>query len=55
MKHSCSDAIYGFGMIGALVYFLQHASNFMEVLIAIIKAVAWPAVLIYKVLTILAL
>jgi hypothetical protein len=48
-----SDAIYGIGVIGALVYFLQQASNFSEVLIGLGKAIFWPAVVLYKVLGLL--
>lgn len=45
-----SDAIYGIGVIGALVYFLQHATTFMEGLIGIGKAIFWPGVVLYRVL-----
>ncbi len=40
--------IYGLAFIGAAVYFIQHAANFWEGLLGIIKALFWPAVLIYK-------
>jgi len=43
-------AVYGLGLIGAAVYFLQHATNLQEGLIAILKALVWPAFLIYKIL-----
>lgn len=46
-------AIYGLGIIGALVYYLQHATTFLLVVIGIIKAIFWPAVLLYKVLELL--
>lgn len=45
------DALYGLGVIGALFYFLQSAGNFNEVIIGICKAVFWPAILMYKLLT----
>lgn len=48
-------AVYGLGLIGALVYFLQHANSFSEGLIGILKALVWPAVLLYKVLELLKL
>lgn len=53
--HANSGAIYGMGFIGALIYFLQHATSFMAVVIGIIKAIFWPAVVIYRVLQILGL
>lgn len=52
MKHACggSGAIYGLGFIGAVVYFVQHASGLWEVVLALLKAVVWPAFLIYRLL-----
>jgi hypothetical protein len=43
-------AIYGMGMIGAAIYFIQHASTFAEGALGVLKAIFWPGVLIYKVL-----
>lgn len=45
-----SDAIYGLGFIGALVYFIQHASSFWEGAFGILKAIVWPAILVFKLL-----
>ncbi len=44
-------AVYGLGLIGAAVYFLQQATNFQEGLIGILKALVWPALLVYKLLS----
>jgi hypothetical protein len=38
-KHSGSGALYGLGVIGALVYYLQHATTFLAGLIGIVKAI----------------
>ena len=46
-------AVYGLGFIGALVYYIQHALTFQEGLIGFLKALAWPAFLVYKLLEIL--
>ncbi len=43
-------AIYGIGVIGALIYFLQHATTFTDGILGIIKAIAWPALMVYKAL-----
>jgi hypothetical protein len=43
-------AIYFFGLVGSLIYFIQHATTFADGILGLIKAVAWPAVVIYKVL-----
>jgi len=49
--HTSSGAVYGLGMIGAVVYYLQHATTVGEGLIGILKAIVWPAFLIYRVFT----
>ena len=56
--HKCrpggaSCAIYGFGLIGAAVYYFQHADSFMMGVGGLVKAIGWPAVLLYKVLQML--
>jgi hypothetical protein len=48
-------AVYGLGLIGALIYFIQQATSFGEGVLGVLKALAWPAVLIYKVLELLKL
>ena len=45
-----SSAVYGMAFIGALVYFIQHATTFWSVVLGILKAIIWPAVLIYNLL-----
>ena len=53
--HADSGAIYGMGVIGALIYFMQHATSFATVILGIIKAIFWPAVVLYRVLQLLGL
>ena len=53
--HAGSGAIYGLGVIGALVYFIQNANSFIEGVIGVIYALFWPAVVLYKVLGLLGL
>lgn len=43
-------AFYGLGLIGALIYFLQQATNFWDVIFGILKAIVWPALISYKLL-----
>lgn len=51
MKGSgASEAVYGLGLLGALLYFLQHAHGFWSVVLGIGEALVWPAVLVYKML-----
>lgn len=50
-KHNgVSSGAYGLGFIGALVYFLQHATSFWVGVLGILKALVWPAMLVYKLL-----
>ena len=42
-----SGAVYGLGMIGALVYFLRIAETREDYVLAAGKAVVWPAILVY--------
>lgn len=48
-----SGAVYGLGLIGALVYFIQQATTFQEGLVGVLKALVWPALLVYKALELL--
>ncbi|GAA3820974.1 hypothetical protein [Cellulomonas soli] len=43
-----AGAVYGLGLIGALVFFWQQADGFGEYLLAILKAIVWPAFLVYE-------
>lgn len=43
-------AVYGLGLIGALVYYIQQASTFWEGVIGVLKALVWPAFLVYSLL-----
>ncbi len=49
MKDShAGSAVYAMGLIGAAVYFIQHAHTFGMGLLGILKAIIWPALLVYK-------
>ena len=53
MKNNAgSGAIYRLGMLGALVYFVQHAASITEGIIGVFLAIFWPGVVVYKVLEI---
>ena len=43
-------AVYGLGLIGALVYFIQSATSFWDGLYGIFQAIVWPAYLVYGLL-----
>ncbi len=52
-RTSASVPVYGFGFVGALVYFIGHATTFWMGVLGVLKAIVWPALLIYKVLEML--
>ena len=39
--------------IGTLVYFIDKANGFWEVIFSFLQAAVWPALLIYKIFTVL--
>ncbi len=42
------NAVYGLGFIGAAIYFIAHASGFWMGLLGLLKAILWPAFLVYE-------
>ena len=50
-----SSALYGLGVIGALFYFVSSAVGFWPVVVAIIKAIFWPAFVVFKILGMLSI
>lgn len=49
-QHGPSGFVFFVAWVGALVYFVNQASGFWEVILAFLKACVWPAFLIYHVL-----
>lgn len=45
-----SEGLYGLGFIGALVFYIQHATSLLTGLIGLGKALVWPAFLVYNLL-----
>ncbi len=45
--------VYGMAFIGAAVYYIQHADTFWIGVLGVLKALVWPAVLMYRVLELL--
>ena len=50
-KHGAWGGFYGLAFIGAAVYYVQQVSGFWPTILAILKAIVWPAFLIYEVFT----
>jgi len=45
-----SGCIYGMAFIGAAIYYIQHSDSFWIGVLGVLKAIVWPAMLIYKLL-----
>jgi len=52
---SVSDAVYGLGFLGAAAYYLTNATGILMGLIGIVKAIFWPAFVVYGLLKLLGL
>ena len=50
VNRSGGDAVYGLGLIGAAVYYFQHANSFWLVVVGIFKAIFWPAFVVHALL-----
>ena len=47
---NASNGIYGLGFIGAVIYYITTATGFLGGVIGFIKAIFWPAFLVYEAL-----
>jgi hypothetical protein len=48
--NSCGNGVYGLGFLGAVIYYISTATSFWMGVLGILKALVWPAFLIYEVL-----
>lgn len=44
------EAVYGFGLIGAWIYYIGQATSFGMGLLGFLKGIVWPAMLVYELL-----
>ena len=49
--HGMGGGFYGLAFIGVAVYYIQQVSGFWPTVLAILKAIVWPAFLAYEVFT----
>ena len=47
-EHGPSSAIYGLGLIGAAIYYISTATGFWIGVLGFLKALVWPAFLVYQ-------
>lgn len=56
-KRFCSTgggAVYGLGLVGAAIYYISVATTFWDGVLGFLKALVWPAFLVYEALKLLA-
>ena len=46
----CGGAVYGLGFIGAAIYYISNATGFWMGVLGFLKALVWPAFLVYGLL-----
>jgi hypothetical protein len=45
-----ANVVYGMGFIGAAIYFIINATSFWMGVFGILKAIVWPAIIIFQAL-----
>jgi hypothetical protein len=43
-----ASAVYGLGLIGAAVFYISTATSFWIGVLGVLKAIVWPAFLVYE-------
>jgi len=46
----CGGAVYGLGFIGSAIYYISIANGFWNGVLGVLKALVWPAFLVYEVM-----
>jgi hypothetical protein len=49
-NHGPSSAVYGLGFIGAAIWFISQSTTFWIGVLGFLKAIVWPAFLVYQAL-----
>ncbi len=44
------SAVYGLGFIGAAIYYISTATGFWHGVLGVLKALVWPAFLVFELL-----
>lgn len=53
INQGSNSAVYGLGFIGAVIYYISTASGFWMGVLGILKALVWPAFLVYEALKVI--
>ena len=49
-RGGASDAVYAFGLFGAWIYYLSHATTVWMGVLGLLKGFVWPGMLVYELL-----
>ena len=49
-SQASGGAVYGLSLIGAAIYFISQAATFGNGVVGFLKALVWPAFLVYEAL-----
>jgi hypothetical protein len=49
-NNASAGAVYGLGLIGAAIYYISVATSFWMGVLGFLKAIVWPAFLVYEAL-----
>ncbi len=47
-NHGTPSCLYGLGFVGASVYFITQATSFWVGVLGVLKALVWPAFLVFE-------
>ena len=50
VKGPCGGCAYFLGVIGAAVYYISNATGFWNGILGLLKAIVWPAMLVFELL-----
>jgi len=50
VHESCGGAVYGLGLMGALIYYISTAAGFWNGCLGVLKALLWPGFLVFELL-----
>jgi hypothetical protein len=51
VHHGPFGGVYFLAFVGSAVYYIQHSSGFWEGLLGVLKALVWPAMLMYRLMS----
>ncbi len=54
-KNTQSNAIYGIGFVGAVIYYISTAASFWGGVLGVLKAILWPGFMVYELMKFLAM